>query len=49
MFVRSKGPQTAMAGDVDTSIFYFLFYLGVHSDAIICSPMKPRAGMYRTV
>ena len=29
--------------------FYFLFYLGVHSSVITCSPMKPRAGMYRTV
>ena len=28
---------------------YFLFYLGVHSSVITCSPMKPRAGMYRTV
>ena len=32
--------------------FFFLisyFYLGVHSSVITCSPMKPRAGMYRTV
>ena len=29
--------------------FSFLFYLGVNSDVIICSPMKPRAGIYRTV
>ena len=29
--------------------FDFLFYLGVHSSVITCSPMKPRAGMYRTV
>ena len=29
--------------------FDFLFYLGVHSSVIICSPMKPRAKMYRTV
>ena len=27
--------------------FDFLFYLGViHSDVIICSPMKPRAGVW---
>ena len=25
----------------------FLFYLGVHSHVIICSPMKPRAEMYQ--
>ena len=29
--------------------FFFLFYLGVHSSVITCSPMKPRAGMYRTI
>ena len=30
--------------------FDFLFYLGVHSSVITCSPMKPRARMYyRTV
>ena len=29
--------------------FDFLFYLGVHSSVITCSPMKHRAGMYRTV
>ena len=29
--------------------FNFLFYLGVHSDVIIWSPLKPRPGMYQTV
>ena len=27
--------------------FDFLFYLGVHSSVITCSPMKLRAGMYQ--
>ena len=27
----------------------FLFYLSANSSVITCSPMKPRAGMYRTV
>ena len=31
---------------IDTFFFFdFLFYLGVHSDVIICSPMKLRSGM----
>ena len=29
--------------------FLFLFYLGVHSGVLTCSPIKPRAGMYQTV
>ena len=29
--------------------FDFLFYLGVYSSVITCSPMKPRVGMNQTV
>ena len=34
-----------------SAIIFFLFLIlpGVHSSVITCYPMKPRAGMYRTV
>ena len=34
---------------VKSTFFNFLFYLGFHTDAVICPPMKPRAEMYQTV